>query len=166
MNICLYLLLICSLMNTGSTLLTKWLFLISPQSHTEAFLTCHLIQNKKMISIWLLAEIGRKGTMLEGVPLRPVDSYIHFRLFSTGISTESFLGKKTALTDMHQCIQSYADDTCKGENGWQGQRASASAAKNESQWIFHWNIKVCRARSIGCAVQMDKQIQCDWISQM
>lgn len=42
-----------------------------------------------------VAETGRKGMMLGGIPLRPVDSYIHFRLFSTGISTESFLGKNS-----------------------------------------------------------------------
>lgn len=38
-------------------------------------------------------EIDSEGKMLEGLPLGPVDSYIHSGLFSTGISIESFLGR-------------------------------------------------------------------------
>lgn len=39
--------------------------------------------------------IDSEGKMLEGVPLGPVDSYIHSWLSSAGISIESFLGKYT-----------------------------------------------------------------------
>lgn len=108
-------------------------------------------------------EIGSKGNMLEGVPLGPVDSYIHSALFSTGISIESFLGENSI--DRYASVASVI---CR----WHMQRREWLArpegicqhCKNKSQRILHWKIKVCITKNIGYIVQIHKQIS--WLDRL
>lgn len=92
-------------------------------------LTCHLIKNKNIISICFLAQrLAVKGICLKVFLWDQLTAIFILRYSPQAFPLRAFQGK-TALTDMHQWLQSYADDTCKGENGWQGQRASANTAK-------------------------------------
>lgn len=102
-------------------------------------------------------EIDSEGKMLGGVPLGPVDSYIHSGLFSTGISIESFLGKYSA--DRYASVASVI---CRWhmqwERGWQGQRASASPDKiNLSDSHFEkTRLSFIQQRNVGCTAKIDK----------